>query len=297
MGKAIASMTGFARAEGEYAGTTWSWELKSVNGKNLDARCRVPNGFEVLDAKVRSALAKSFKRGNFHINLVIDNKHKAVQLQVNEDILQQVIPLATRIGNDLDAVAPSIDGILNLRGVLELVEEEESQDEANARLALIETSLQDAIEAMQTMRGEEGARLAEIASGQLDAIESLQQEAAKLAATQPAAIQDRFNKQLSELLSDASPVSEERMAQEIAVLVTKADIREELDRLAAHVAAARELLENGGPCGRRLDFLCQEFNREANTLCSKSSDVALTTIGIELKATIEQLREQIQNVE
>ncbi|KKJ76671.1 hypothetical protein WH95_12400 [Kiloniella litopenaei] len=290
-------MTGFARAEGEYAGTTWSWELKSVNGKNLDARCRVPNGFEVLDAKVRSALAKSFKRGNFHINLVIDNKHKAVQLQVNEDILQQVIPLATRIGNDLDAVAPSIDGILNLRGVLELVEEEESQDEANARLALIETSLQDAIEAMQTMRGEEGARLAEIASGQLDAIESLQQEAAKLAATQPAAIQDRFNKQLSELLSDASPVSEERMAQEIAVLVTKADIREELDRLAAHVAAARELLENGGPCGRRLDFLCQEFNREANTLCSKSSDVALTTIGIELKATIEQLREQIQNVE
>ncbi|WP_421780936.1 YicC/YloC family endoribonuclease [Kiloniella litopenaei] len=297
MGKAIASMTGFARAEGEYAGTTWSWELKSVNGKNLDARCRVPNGFEVLDAKVRSALAKSFKRGNFHVNLVIDNKHKAVQLQVNEDILQQVIPLATRIGNDLDAVAPSIDGILNLRGVLELVEEEESQDEANARLALIETSLQDAIEAMQTMRGEEGERLAEIASGQLDAIESLQQEAAKLAATQPAAIQDRFNKQLSELLSDACPVSEERLAQEIAVLVTKADIREELDRLAAHVAAARELLENGGPCGRRLDFLCQEFNREANTLCSKSSDVALTTIGIELKATIEQLREQIQNVE
>ena len=297
MGKAIASMTGFARAEGEYAGTTWSWELKSVNGKNLDARCRVPSGFEVLDAKVRSALAKSFKRGNFHINLVIDNKHKPVQLQVNEDILQQVIPLATRIGNDLDAVAPSIDGILNLRGVLELVEEEESQDEADARLALIETSLQDAIEAMQSMRREEGARLAEIASGQLDDIERLQQDAAKLAATQPAAIQDRFNKQLSELLSDANPVSEERLAQEIAVLVTKADIREELDRLAAHVAAARELLDNGGPCGRRLDFLCQEFNREANTLCSKSSDVALTTIGIDLKATIEQLREQIQNVE
>lgn len=297
MGKAIASMTGFARAEGEYAGTTWSWELKSVNGKNLDARCRVPNGFEVLDAKVRSALAKSFKRGNFHINLVIDNKHKQLQLQVNEDILQQVIPLATRIGNNLDAVAPSIDGILNLRGVLELVEEEESQDEADKRLGLIEASLNDAIEAMQSMRNEEGARLGEIASGQLDDIERLQKEAAKLAATQPAAIQDRFNKQLAELLSDTSSVSEERLAQEIAVLVTKADIREELDRLAAHVAAARELLENGGPCGRRLDFLCQEFNREANTLCSKSSDVALTTIGIELKATIEQLREQIQNVE
>ncbi len=297
MGKAIASMTGFARAEGEYAGTTWSWELKSVNGKNLDARCRVPNGFEALDAKVRSALAKSFKRGNFHINLVIDNKHKPVQLQVNEDILQQVIPLATRIGNDLDAVAPSIDGILNLRGVLELVEEEESQDEADARLGLIESSFKNAVEAMQSMRREEGARLAEIASSQLDDIESLQKEAAKLAATQPAAIKDRFNKQLSELLSDASPVSEERLAQEIAVLVTKADIREELDRLNAHVAAARELLENGGPCGRRLDFLCQEFNREANTLCSKSSDVALTKIGIELKATIEQLREQIQNVE
>ncbi|WP_120496332.1 YicC/YloC family endoribonuclease [Kiloniella sp. EL199] len=297
MGKAIASMTGFARAEGEYAGTTWSWELKSVNGKNLDARCRVPNGFEVLDAKVRSALAKSFKRGNFHVNLVIDNKHKPVQLQVNEDILQQVIPLATRIGNDLDAVAPSIDGILNLRGVLELVEEEESQDEADARLRKIETSLSVAIEAMQSTRREEGARLAEIACGQLDDIENLQKEATKLAATQPAAIQDRFNKQLSELLSDASLVSEERLAQEIAILVTKADIREELDRLAAHVAAARELLENGGPCGRRLDFLCQEFNREANTLCSKSSDVALTTIGIELKATIEQLREQIQNVE
>ena len=297
MEKAIASMTGFARAEGEYAGTTWSWELKSVNGKNLDARCRFPNGFEVLDAKVRAALAKNFKRGNFHINLVIDNKQKSVKLQVNEDILQQVIPLATRISNDLDAVAPSIDGILNLRGVLELVEEEEAQDESDRRMGLIETSLKDAIDAMKNTRCEEGARLGEIASGQLDDIDRLQKEAARLAATQPAAIQGRFNKQLTELLSDTSTVSEERLAQEIAILVTKADIREELDRLAAHVAAARELLENGGPCGRRLDFLCQEFNREANTLCSKSSDVALTTIGIELKATIEQLREQIQNVE
>ncbi|KLN60334.1 hypothetical protein WH96_13585 [Kiloniella spongiae] len=290
-------MTGFARAEGEYAGTTWSWELKSVNGKNLDARCRFPNGFEALDAKVRSALAKNFKRGNFHINLVIDNKHKSVQLQVNEDILQQVIPLATRIGNDLDAVAPSIDGILNLRGVLELVEVEESQDEADTRLGLIEASLKGAIEAMQSMRRDEGTRLAAIAKDQLDDIDNLQKEAAKIAATQPAAIKERFHKQLAELLSDTNTVSEERLAQEIAVLVTKADIREELDRLAAHVAAARELLESGGPCGRRLDFLCQEFNREANTLCSKSSDVALTKIGIELKATIEQLREQIQNVE
>ncbi|MEH6632732.1 MAG: YicC/YloC family endoribonuclease [Halopseudomonas aestusnigri] len=297
MGKAIASMTGFARSEGEYVGTTWSWELKSVNGKNLDARCRVPNGLESLDAKVRSELAKSFKRGNFHVNLMIDNKLKSVKLQVNEDILQQVIPLATRIGNELDAVAPSIDGILNLRGVLELVEEEETPADKEKRMELIQISLNDAIMQMAEMRLEEGSRLAEIAHSQLNDIEVLHQKASELAAMQPAALHDRFKKQVSELLKDGSPVPDERLAQEIAILVTKADIREELDRLSAHVAAARDLLAQGGPCGRRLDFLCQEFNREANTLCSKSSDVAMTTIGIDLKATIEQLREQIQNVE
>lgn len=297
MGKAIASMTGFARSEGEYVGTTWSWELKSVNGKNLDARCRVPNGFESLDAKVRSELAKSFKRGNFHVNLVIDNKQKSVKLQVNEDILQQVIPLATRIGNELDAVAPSIDGILNLRGVLELVEEEETPADREKRMELIHISLNDAILKMADMRLEEGNRLAEIAHSQLNDIEVLHKKASELAAMQPGALHDRFKKQVSELLKDGSPVPDERLAQEIAILVTKADIREELDRLSAHVAAARDLLTQGGPCGRRLDFLCQEFNREANTLCSKSSDVAMTTIGIDLKATIEQLREQIQNVE
>ncbi|OUS13044.1 YicC family protein [Rhodospirillales bacterium 47_12_T64] len=290
-------MTGFARAEGEYVGTTWSWELKSVNGKNLDARCRLPNGFESLDARVRSELSKSFKRGNFHVNLVIDNKQKSVKLQVNEDILQQVIPLATRIGNDLDAVAPSIDGILNLRGVLELVEEEESPEDTENRLTLIVQSLGDAITQMIQMRLEEGGRLAEIAQSQLTDIEDLHKKASELAATQPAALHERFKKQMDELLKDGSPVSDDRLAQEVAILVTKSDIREELDRLSAHVAAARDLLAQGGPCGRRLDFLCQEFNREANTLCSKSSDVAMTRIGIDLKATIEQLREQIQNVE
>ncbi|WP_020594049.1 YicC/YloC family endoribonuclease [Kiloniella laminariae] len=297
MGKAIASMTGFARAEGEFAGTNWSWELKSVNGKNLELRCRVPNGYEALDAIARSELAKHFKRGNFHVGLVIDNAQKAVKLQVNEDILQQVIPLATRVSNDLDAVAPSVDGILNLRGVLELVEEEESPENTEQRLLLIEQSLQTAITRMEEMRLLEGARMAAVAQGHVDEIERLQKKAGELSATQPAALQARFMKQMAELLKDGSPVPEERLAQEIAILVTKADIREELDRLAAHVAAARDLLNQGGPCGRRLDFLCQEFNREANTLCSKSSDVALTTLGIDLKATIEQLREQIQNIE
>ncbi|MFD2207821.1 YicC/YloC family endoribonuclease [Kiloniella antarctica] len=297
MSKAIASMTGFSRSEGEYVGTTWSWELKSVNGKNLDARCRVPNGYEALDAKVRSELAKSFKRGNFHVNLMIDNKQKTIKLQVNEEILQQVIPLATRIGNELDAVAPSIDGILNLRGVLELVEEEETPMDQEKRLDLIYISLEEAIFQMAEMRLQEGSRLAEIAQSQLNDIEALHKKASDLAATQPTALHDRFKKQMAELLKDGSPVSDERMAQEIAILVTKADIREELDRLAAHVAAARDLLAQGGPCGRKLDFLCQEFNREANTLCSKSADVTMTSIGIDLKATIEQLREQIQNVE
>ncbi|MCZ4280395.1 YicC family protein [Kiloniella laminariae] len=297
MGKAIASMTGFARAEGEFAGTNWSWELKSVNGKNLEVRCRVPNGYEALDAFARSTFARHFKRGNFHVGLVIDNAQKAVKLQVNEEILQQVIPLATRVSNDLDAVAPSVDGILNLRGVLELVEEEESPEDSEQRLKLIEESLSVAITRMEEMRRIEGTRMAEVAQGHIDEIERLQKKAGDLSATQPDALQARFMKQMAELLKDGSPVPEERLAQEIAILVTKADIREELDRLAAHVAAARDLLNQGGPCGRRLDFLCQEFNREANTLCSKSSDVALTTLGIDLKATIEQLREQIQNIE
>ena len=205
--------------------------------------------------------------------------------------------MATRIGNELDAVAPSIDGILNLRGVLELVEEEESPADQEKRLELIYISLSEAILLMAEMRLQEGSRLAKIAQDQLNDIEALHKKASELAATQPAALHDRFKKQMAELLKDGSPVPEERMAQEIAILVTKADIREELDRLSAHVAAARDLLTEGGPCGRKLDFLCQEFNREANTLCSKSADVAMTTIGIDLKATIEQLREQIQNVE
>lgn len=294
---AIASMTGFARSEGEFAGITWSWELKSVNGKNLDARCRVPSGYEILDPIVRAELAKAFKRGNFHIGLLIDSGQKQVKLQVNEEVLQQVLPLASRLATEMDAQAPTVDGILGLRGVLEVVEEEEAEGTAERRQKLIVDSFKAAVAEMREMRLQEGARLAEIAAELLNDIEALRNEAANLAATQPDAIQARFLKQMEELLGEGSGVDKDRVAQEIAILVTKADIREELDRLSSHVEAARELLAKGGPCGRRLDFLCQEFNREANTLCSKSADVALTRIGIDLKSKIEQLREQIQNIE
>jgi len=296
-------MTGFARAEGADAadlhpGLHWAWEAKSVNGRNLEVRCRLPPGFEALEAAARAALAERFKRGNVALNLTLARGGEPPRARINRELLDQLMALAAEYAGKGKAEPPRLDNLLAVRGVVEVVEEAEPSEEQRAvRLARMNETLARALVALAAMRQEEGARLAVLVGQHLDLIEELRQRAAATAAAQPAALKARLKQQVEVLLEASPALPEERLAHEAALLVTKADVREELDRLAAHVAAARKLLAEGGAVGRKFDFLCQEFNREANTLCSKSSDVELTSIGLDLKAAIDQLREQVQNIE
>ena len=295
--KAVHSMTGFARRDGGDATASWTWEIKSVNGRSLDVRARLPQGYEALDPAVRSAVAAACTRGNVQVNLTMKRGSAPLQLQVNEALLQQVLDLMGDLAARTQAAPPRLDGILGLRGVLEAVEEEETPELQEARLAALQADLEAALQALVAMRAAEGARLLDMARRHVDEIERLVSAARSCAAVQPQALRQRLKEQLSLLLEESTGVSEERLTQELAILAGKADVREELDRLVAHVEAARELLDRGSAMGRKLDFLCQEFNREANTLCSKSVDVELTRIGLDLKSSIEQLREQVQNIE
>ena len=293
----IASMTGFARAEGAIGEFGWTWELKSVNGRNLDVRCRFPAGYEHLDGFVRAKVAEALKRGNLAVTLTIDDAASQGRLAVNREALDQVLGIAAELGGKVAAEPPRLDGLLGLKGVLDLVLPEIDEAETARRTEALQQGFGKAIGGLSEMRRSEGARLAALILAHLQEIERLRTAAAASAGAQPLAIRQKLERQFAELLQGLQPLNEDRLAQEAAVLAGKADVREELDRLAAHVAAARDLIAGGGAVGRKLDFLCQEFNREANTLCSKSADIGLTGIGIELKAAIEQLREQIQNIE
>ena len=291
-------MTGFARTEGQHDGLGWAWELKSVNGRGLDIRTRVPQGFDGLEALVRQKLGEALKRGNVNVNLTIERKTADAGIRINRAVLDQILALQEELRGQVDATLPRLEALLAVRGVVEAGEEEQETEEARAALDVaLAVGLAEAIARLVAARGEEGGRLAAILTGHLDRIETLTAQAGETAAAQPAALKARLQQQVAELL-DASPaLPEEKLAQEAALLATRADIREELDRLKAHIAAARDLMAEASLIGRRFDFLCQEFNREANTLCSKSTDTDLTRIGLELKAVIDQLKEQVQNVE
>lgn len=290
-------MTGFARAEGQHDGLGWAWELKSVNGRGLDIRTRVPQGFESLEPLARQKLGEALKRGNVNVSLIVERRAGEAGIRINRAVLDQVLALQAELAGRVDAAPPRLESLLAVRGVVEAGEEDTDEEARAARDADILAGLEQAVKAMVVSRLEEGARLAAILTGHLDRIEELTTQAKALGSVQPEALKARLRQQVLELL-DASPsLNEDRLAQEAALLATKADIREELDRLAAHIAAARELMQAGSQIGRRFDFLCQEFNREANTLCSKSGDTELTRIGLELKAVIDQLKEQVQNVE
>ena len=293
----ISSMTGFARQEGGNGAVSWVWEIKSLNGRNLDIRARLPGGYEALDAVARGIVPEHCGRGNLQITLTVDRSATPVQLKVNRELLQQLLALLSEIEGEVKAAPPRLDGLLSFRGVVETVEEKETAEELNARLAAMEEDLILALKALTAMRRSEGKRLGDTIAGHLKQIESLVVDAAGAEAARPEALRARLQAQVDELLGMSPALPEERLAQEAAILVAKSDVREELDRLRAHVAAARDLIGEGGAVGRRLDFLCQELNREANTLCSKSWDVALTRIGLDLKSTIDQLREQVQNIE
>jgi len=302
----VASMTGFARIQGRLDGPpslSWTWEARSVNGRGLDVRVRLPQGYESLDVPARAAVAKVAARGNVSLTLSVETPTEATTLMVNEPLLTALVAVATDMARHHPHLSPArIDGLLALRGVLEPARgPSASGEEAEAARARRDTGLlaglDQALAALAEARGAEGERLDAVLAGLLDTIEDLRARAGALAATQPDALRDRLRQQVAGLLEASPALSEDRLYQEAAVLAVKADVREELDRLTAHVAAARDLLAAKGPVGRRLDFLCQEFNREANTLCSKSTDTDLTGLGLELKAIIDQLREQVQNIE
>ncbi|MFP6740300.1 MAG: YicC/YloC family endoribonuclease [Alphaproteobacteria bacterium] len=289
-------MTGFARGTGQHGALTWTWEAKSVNARGLDMRCRLPSGMDSMEPEVRRRVGDHFKRGNFNLALQINRAAGKSRIEINREVLAQVETVIRQLRDDYDVEAPRADGLLNIRGVMEVVEEDDATDN-DERDAAILASLDETLEALSGARNEEGARLADVLAGQLDEITVLTDAARASEANQPARRRKRFEEQITELLGSTPQLSEERLNQEVALLLVKADVREETDRLYAHIAAARELLDDGGPVGRRLDFLCQEFNREGNTLCSKAAEVELTAIGLDLKAVIDQLREQVQNVE
>ena len=290
-------MTGFARAEGAVGDFGWTWELKSVNGRNLDVRCRFPSGYEHLDGFIRTRASETVKRGNLAVTLTIDDAASQGRLTINREALDQIMGVITEFGGKISAEPPRLDGILALKGVLDVELPKIDEAESARRTEALQKGFGKAIDGLAEMRKVEGKRLADLVAAHLNEIERLCTAAMASAGAQPLAIRQKVEKQFVELLQGLTPLNEERLAQEAAILAGKADVREELDRLNAHIAAARDLMAKGGAVGRKLDFLCQEFNREANTLCSKSSDIGLTNIGIDLKAAIEQLREQIQNIE
>ena len=291
-------MTGFARRDDAPGGYRWTWEVKSVNSRNLDLRFRLPPGSDDLESRARALALDRFARGNVSVHLSLQRPDQVQRVQVNREVLDQMLAVAAEIKDAADARPVSVEGLLGLPGVLEpMAEEEETEETREARNTALLDSLTAAFDALVAARAEEGARLAAIMEERLAEIEIHCNSAEGVASNQPVAAQQRLRGQIDELLGSEKPMSEERLAQEIALIVARGDVREELDRLTAHVASARELIGEGGAIGRRLDFLCQEFNREANTLCSKSSDLELTRIGLDLKAAVERLREQVQNVE
>lgn len=294
----IHSMTGYARNEGYNEHCSWIWEVRGVNGKGLDVRSRLPGGFEAMEATVRDQIKKRLRRGNVSASLALEWVRQGNAYGINEDVLNGILEMLPRLAKQVpDASPASLDGLLALKGVVEPRDEGLSEEVRQSLETTLLGGLEDALDAMIAMRGEEGARLADVLSHQISAIEDMCDEAGKIAALRPDIIRKRLKEQVEALLEDVPSLSAERLEQEAALLMTKADISEELDRLAAHVAAARELMNQDAAIGRKLDFLCQEFNREANTLCSKSGDVDLTRIGLDLKAMIEQFREQVQNIE
>ncbi len=298
----LQSMTGFARADGRVPGSpgrAWIWELKSVNGRGLELRFRLPSGLEAVEAEARGLAQQKLGRGNVTLNLnFLDDAAAAPSYRLNEALLDQLIALAGKLATR-GVGAPSLDGLLAVRGVVEPVAEA-ADAEAQAKLEkALSASFAEAIDKLAVARAAEGAKLAALLATLLDEIEGLVAKAAETEAARPDGLRRRLQQQMEELLGLNPPVAPERLAQELAMQVTRLDVREELDRLRAHIQAARALLsgKEAKSAGRKLDFLAQEFNREANTLCSKAFDPALTRIGLDLKLVIDRLREQAQNVE
>lgn len=293
----ITSMTGFARDSGSADDWSWQWELKSVNGKALDVRLRLPPGLDHLEMPVRQRLQKAMKRGNFQIGLTLTNTNTRETVTVNQTLLAELTVIAQRLQNEIGAPPLQAEALLGLRGVIEPVRSEVSEAEAAARDAALLASFDQALSALQDARAKEGKRLHAVLTEQLQRIAALAAAARDNPARSAEAIRKRLREQVARLMEPGAGLDEQRLHQEAILAATRSDIQEELDRLFSHVEAAGELLASREPIGRKFDFLAQEFNREANTLCSKSIDRSLTAIGLDLKTVIDQMREQVQNIE
>jgi uncharacterized protein (TIGR00255 family) len=295
---ALSSMTGFARRHGASGAYAWAWEVKSVNAKGLDLKLRMPPGWDAAEAPARALAAGKLARGSVFANLTVTRSGAAPAVRVNEPVLAAVLATLKSLDGKVAASPPSLDGILALRGVIEVTEAEEIEDERRAAEAAVIAGFGEALGALCDMRRHEGRALGDVLGARLAEIAALSGRAEAVPGRRPEAIRARLAEQVANLMdASAKRFDPERLHQEAILLASKADIREELDRLAAHVAQSRKLLADGGAVGRRLDFLAQELNRESNTLCAKSNDVELTNIGLELKTVVEQFREQVQNLE
>lgn len=292
----LSSMTGFASASGSQKTSTWVWEIKSVNGKAFDARLRLPQGFDHLEIQARQILSQNFKRGNLQVNLALQNQSGEDRISINRDVLEQYLTLAEELRNRTGALPPSSENLLALKGVIETKSETRSeQDQVEIDQAIMQT-FSDAVSALVKNRNEEGAKLFNVLKLQLDEIENCRAKAIEHPSRKAETLKQKLKDQIAQLL-EIHAFDEQRLHQEAVLQATRADIQEELDRLGVHISAARTLLKSKEPVGRKFDFLAQEFNREANTLCSKANDAGLTAIGLDLKTTIDQMREQVQNIE
>lgn len=293
----IQSMTGFARSDGQLGDARWHWEVRSVNNRGLDLRCRFPTGYDALDPKVREAVGKRFTRGSINITLALAREAEAAELRVNEAALAQVVRAARQVADQLKCEPPRADVLLGLRGVIEVAEVEEAADVVAERTHAMLLGFDQALDGLSAARASEGARLKVALMAQVDEIERLSQLVDASPTRTPAAIQTRLREQVARLMETGQALDPARLHQEAILIATRVDVDEELKRLFAHIAAARGLLGETTSIGRKLDFLAQEFNREANTLTSKAADQEIARAGLALKVVIDQLREQVQNIE
>jgi uncharacterized protein (TIGR00255 family) len=293
----LSSMTGFARSHGACGPYAFEWELKSVNAKGFDLRMRLPPGWDELESFAKKRASEVLSRGTVYANFNVKRTNALSTVRVNEDVLASIVRIAGTLAGKIDAVAPSVDGLLSIKGVIEVVEPESDEVEDKAARDAAASAFDQALAHLVDMRQREGAAMGQILLQRMNEIEQLARKAEAAPGRKPDAVKARLAEQIGMLLEASDRFDPDRLNQEALLIAAKADIREELDRIASHVAQAREMIAKGGPVGRRLDFLAQEFNREVNTCCSKSNDIELTNTGLEMKNVVEQFREQVQNLE
>jgi uncharacterized protein (TIGR00255 family) len=294
---ALSSMTGFARSHGVSGPFAWAWELKSVNAKGLELRLRLPPGWDAVETPVRAKAAELLSRGTVQGTLTITREGIVPVVRVNEAVLSAVIETMRDLAERIEASPPTLDGILGMKGVVEVTDQDEREEDRLAAEAAVVAGCASALEALAAMRRHEGVALGALLNARLDEIATLTARAEAAPGRRPEAIKARLAEQIATILGSSDRFDTDRLHQEALLMASKADIREELDRLVAHVAQARDLLKQVGAVGRRLDFLAQELHRESNTLCAKANDLELTNIGLGLKGVVEQFREQVQNLE